>query len=282
MSDTWILTNADGQHGKAEWIPVTAVAPPPADYSQGMYDEASNRMIVYGGAAGTDVWVLTNANGLESGAAQWIQLLPIGNLPDPITDWQRQVYDPVNNILIVYDSSSGVWTLTHANGLGGTPAWMQLNTTGGPSTRSAFSAVYSAASNRMIVFGGGGSGVDFNDLWVLTGANGLEGTARWIPLPTGTATVPTGRSGHNAVYDASSDSMTIFGGIGQAAETWTLAHASGLTQPPTWTLTNSGVPVPDPRTDCSAVLDTSSQSMIVFGGYNTEILNTVMALSPLM
>src|SRR5579872_7049876 len=214
LNDTWILTNADGQHGLSEWIPVTVPAPPVADYSVGMYDPGSNRMMLYGGSTGSDVWVLTNANGLESSDAEWIQLLPIGNPPDALTDYERHVYDPVNNTMIVYDSTAGVFTLSHANGLGGTPVWTQLNVAAnGPSPRAAFTAVYNPGNNRLIVFGGGAGGVDLNDLWVLTNANGLNGTSAWIPLPTGTATVPSGRSGHTAVYDPASDSMTIFGGI---------------------------------------------------------------------
>ena len=288
LNDTWILTNADGQHGQPAWIPViTATAPPAANYSTGMYDPASNRMILFGGAAGTDVWVLTNANGLGAGAPGWTRLNPaasIGNLPNYLSDYEKTVYDPVRNVMIVYDSTAGVWTLSHANGLGGTPAWKQLNVpANGPSGRAAFTTVYDPGSNRMIVFGGGASGTDLNDLWVLTNANGLSGAPEWIPLPTGTATVPAPRSGHMAVYDPASDAMTIFGGIGLPAESWTAAHASGLTQPPVWTLANSGVPVPDPRTFCSAVLDTNSFSMIIFGGLgSTSLLNTAIVLSPVM
>jgi hypothetical protein len=284
LNDTWILTNADGQHGQPAWIPVaTAIAPPVADYSAGMYDPASNRMILYGGSGGTDVWVLANANGLGSGTPAWFQLFPTGSLPDPLSNWQKHVYDPERNVMMVYDSSSGVWTLSNANGLGGSPVWRQLNVpANGPSTREGFTAVYDPGSNRMIVFGGSGGGVDFNDTWALANANGLNGTPAWIPLPTGTATVPAGRSDHTAVYDPAGDAMTIFGGIGQPADTWTAAHANGLSQPPVWTLTNSGVPAPDPRTNSTAVLDTNSLSMIVFGGYNTEMLNTVIVLSPVM
>jgi hypothetical protein len=69
-------------------------------------------------------------------------------------------------VTIVYDSTAGVWTLTNANGLGGTPAWTLLNVpANGPSGRAAFTAVYDPGSNRMMVFGGSGGGTDFHDLW---------------------------------------------------------------------------------------------------------------------
>jgi hypothetical protein len=241
-------------------------------------------MMVYGGSGGTDVWVLTEANGLGATPPTWMQLFPTGNLPPVLTDYEKQVYDPINNVMIVYDSTAGVWTLSHANGLGGAPQWKQLNVpASGPQARGGFTTVYNPGSNRLIVFGGSDGTTDYNDIWVLTNANGLGGASSWIPLPLGTAVAPAGREGHTAVYDPASDSMTIFGGIGQPADTWTASHASGLTEPPVWTLVNSGVPVPDPRTSCTAVLDTNTYTMIVFGGYNTDMLNSVIVLSsPLM
>ena len=101
--------------------------------------------------------------------------------------------------MIVYDSTAGVWTLSNANGAGGTPAWTLLNVLAdGPSGRAAFTTVYDPGSNRMMVFGGSGGSTDFNDLWALEHANGLDGPPAWIPFPTGTAMVPARRSGHMA------------------------------------------------------------------------------------
>jgi hypothetical protein len=76
--------------------------------------------------------------------------------------------------------------------------------------------------------------------------------------------------------------MTIFGGIGLPAETWTAKHASGLTQPPVWTLVDDGTLAPAPRVYESAVLDTNSFSMIVFAGLDTDIRNTVEVLTPVL
>jgi hypothetical protein len=80
------------------------------------------------------------------------------------------------------------------------------------------------------------------------------------------------------VYDEARDVMTIFGGNGQPADTWTLANASGIGGTPVWTLVDSGSG-PAPRTDATAVLDTSSSTFVVFGGANTDYLNDVWALT---
>jgi hypothetical protein len=133
----------------------------------------------------------------------------------------------------------------------------------------------------MIAFGGSDGTTNFSDIWVLTNANAQGGTPAWIALPTGTATVPEGQEGHTAVYDPVSDTMTIFGGIGLPAETWTAANASGLTQPPVWKLANAGNGI-DARTWESAVLDISSLSMTVFGGLTNELVNSAIVLSPVL
>jgi hypothetical protein len=287
LNDTQILVGADGKQGTPRWYQLaTAGAPPVASYSTGMYDPTSDRMIIYGGATGMDVWVLTNPNAHTATQPTWTQLdtsATVENMPNVLTGYEQCTYDPIRNVMMVYDSTAGVWALTHANGLGGTPTWTMLNTAGtGPSGRSAFTTVYDPTSNRMIVFGGQGGGVDFNDMWALTNANGQGGTPAWIPLPTGTATKPAPRSGHTAVYDPANDAMTIFSGIGQPADTWTATHASGVTQAPVWKLVDDGASGPLPRLYESTVLDINSSSMIVFGGLDTDIRNTVAVLTPVM
>ena len=50
----------------------------------------------------------TNANDLKSAAPPWVQLQTEGNPPPVLTDYEKHVYDPIRNILIVYDSTAGV------------------------------------------------------------------------------------------------------------------------------------------------------------------------------
>jgi hypothetical protein len=280
LNDTWILTNANGKGAASFWIPVmTPASPPAAYYSVGMYDTGSNRMILFGGAGGTDVWVLTNANGL-GGTSSWNQLSPAGVPPGPFSNWQKQVYDSARNMLIVYDSSNLLCMLSNANGLGGSPVWTTLNISNdGPSLRTGFSPVFNPTGSRMIVFGGSDGVTDYNDVWVLSNASGVDGAPTWTNVVAqGAAGSPGGRSGHSAVYDPARDVMTIFGGIGQPADTWMLTAASGASAP-AWNLLNSGDGGPDPRTDSTAALDTSSSSMIIFGGANTNYLNDIWVLA---
>ena len=118
-----------------------------------VYDAANNRMIIYDGCGAVptsggclpiadNVFVLSNANGL-GGTPTWTQLFPTGG-PPPARQGHQAVYDPSTNSMIVWagqngggqqcspDAFSDVWVLSHANGLGGTPNWVQLSPTGGP------------------------------------------------------------------------------------------------------------------------------------------------------
>jgi hypothetical protein len=121
-----------------------------------------------------------------------------------------------------------VWVLSNANGLGGTSVWTQLAPSGTlPAARFGHSAVIDPASNRMIVFAGNG----FNDIWVLSEANGVGGTPSWTPLsPSGGP--PSARQFPTAVYTAASNRMTVFAGSPDGGtglnDVWVLSDANGL------------------------------------------------------
>jgi len=251
LNDVWVLSNANGQGGTASWTQLSPSGSPPAAraYQTAVYDAADNRMIVFGGGANftqifSDVWVLSNANGL-GGAPAWTQLSPGG--PPPLGLFgSSAVYDPVNNIMTVFGGenlvrtaySNGAWTLSHANGLGGTPQWTNIvgnGVAGSPAKRISQTAVYDSANNRMIIFGGAAfsgrfSFTGYNDVWVLANANGLGGTPVWNRLKI-SGLAPGTRSGHTAVYDAINNRMMVFGGENLDSAfyvTWVLSHANGL------------------------------------------------------
>ncbi|MFN8475244.1 MAG: kelch repeat-containing protein [Anaerolineae bacterium] len=281
LNDTWVLADADGTTGTPRWIELaTANTPPPRRSHAGAYDAVNNRLITYGGCLGgctpmdNNVYVLTNANGL-GGNATWVELHPTGGPPPP-RDGHSAVYDPKSNRLIVFggDNCCGqryddTWILTNANGLGGTPEWIQLAPAGDrPPARVSQSAVYDAANNRMIVFGGATSTGALNDVWVLANANGLGGTPTWSRLaPAGDA--PTARNGHSAVYDETTGQMLIFGGGGADGlrnDTWALSYANGLGGTPTWTQSAPSGSAPSARVAASAVYRGAANRLVIVSG----------------
>jgi hypothetical protein len=280
LGDLWRLNNR-------RWQPVQPKGTRPAARAghSAVYDPATNEMIVYGGALPyayttfSDVWVLTHANGV-GGASKWMQLNPTGT---PTRRFQHgAAYDALNNRMIVFGGDdctgtfcnvlSDVWVLSNANGVGGTPAWTQLTPEGGgPGTReTAGSVAYDSSSNRLIVFGGtNGSGVMYNDVWVLTNANGLGGTPTWIQL-IAAGPLPEGRGLHTAVYDPVTNRLTVFGGLNAGGallgDVWILSNANGLGGSPAWTPFAPFSVFPEARAGHSAVYDPGTNRMVVFGG----------------
>jgi hypothetical protein len=253
-------------------------------------------MIIFGGGLNNtspcrnDVWVLSGAN-TESGSPEWTQLSPSGTPPSP--RYAPAVYDPTSNTMIVFGGNNcfstfynEVWTLSNANGLGGTPAWTMLSPSGtAPSPRNLSTAAYDPASNTMIVFGGNNGASNFDEVWTLSNANGLGGTPAWTKLsPSGG--LPMERSYHSAVYNPVLNRLTVFGGatgstFAYANDVWVLSNANGLGGPPSWAQPSpSGAP-PPARAVHSAVLDGASGRMIVFGGADsTGLLGDIWTLGP--
>ena len=211
----------------------------------------------------------------------WSDFTPTGT--GPTLNSNPGVYDPASNQLMFFGGvaadgsccTSDTWALTNANGSGGSPGWQKLAVTGAlPPVRISHSAVYDANNNRLIVFAGGQLGcgtycVLFNDVWVLSNANGTGGTPAWTQLaPTGT--LPPGRAAHRAVYDATTNRMVIFGGGDDGTDdrndTWVLTNANGLGETPQWIQMSPTGSLPTAREDFMVGYDPVANAMTVFGG----------------
>lgn len=257
QNNVWVLSHANGLGGTPTWTQLLPTGGPPPDRQghQAVYDPTTNSMIVWGGQNGggsfcdtySDVWVLSNANGL-GGTSNWTQLSPTGGPPTGQYD-STAVYDSSNNILTVFGgfglvgtncqaTTNAVWALSHANGSGGTPVWTNLvaqDATGSPPNRAQHAAVYLPSTNTMTIFGGTDiNGALLNDTWVLSHANGLGGTPTWTPL-TFTGKVPAESSRWNcAAIDTVNNRMIMFGGgiggtgtDGPLWTTWVLTRPNG-------------------------------------------------------
>ena len=244
------------------------------------YDEAGDRLIVFGGDLGggadsAETWVLANASG-RGGEPNWSLInggIDAGMGPSARAR-AAAAYDPGANRLIVHGgcttdcttSLDDTWVLTEANGLGGTPAWVALPSA--PLARSSAASAYDASTNRFILFGGADDMGARADVWVLADANGIGAPAWQALTPVGDA--PTPRSGASAAFDLVSNRLIVFGGrlVGDLVsnETWVLSEANGLSGIPTWTELQPNGILPAGRWGHLGGYDASANRVIIFGG----------------
>lgn len=125
FNDTWVLSNANGLGSTSVWSPLSPTdGPPPSrKFQSAVYDNSSNRLIIFAGTGSSgalnDVWVLNNANGLDT-TPSWIQLSPSGG-PPSARQFQTAVYDSDNNRMTIFGGYGGgsflndVWVLDNAD-----------------------------------------------------------------------------------------------------------------------------------------------------------------------
>ena len=138
-------------------------------------DPASDQLIAFGGiersattgqdAATNTVWRRSLALGPD-----WHAVPPSDSVP-PARAMHSAVLDPVRRRMVVFGGTrdrevlGDVWALS----LDGAPQWTRLAPAGdGPGPRFGHGAVYDAAGDRMIVFGGDDGAGKLNDTWQLS------------------------------------------------------------------------------------------------------------------
>lgn len=248
-----------------------------------VYDASTNQMFMFAGQHAptnidfNDVWALKNVISSTSNL-NWVRLLVSGKAPSDRFG-HTAVYNTSSDRMIVFGGGTGfpgpcvseVWLLEHPNAVGGNPTWAQQTPSGTlPPVREGHVAVYDQTDNRMIVFGGTDcNGNYYNDLWILSNADGSTGTPEWtevVPLGGG----PSARSQATAIYDSTNNIMTVFGGyVGNKtaeADVWTLSDANGLTGTPTWAKLAPDGKAPVARWGHTAVYDSANNRMVVEGG----------------
>ena len=207
---------------------------------------------------------------VRSAGQTWTPLSPGGPFPSARYATSA-IYDPISKNLVIfggYPLSADAWRLANANGVGQSQ-WTNITPGGtGPAARRGHSAVYDSANDRMVVFGGfSDTGTQyFGDTWVLVHAAGKAGDPLWSQLNP--ANAPPSRAYHSAVYDATSNRMTVYGGFrpgGGLNEVWVLSNANGIGSP-VWTQVSPTGTAPTALFDTQAVYDPTTNKMIVFAG----------------
>ena len=280
--------------------PVEGLLPPPRKYHTAVYDEKTDRMIVFGGFASelhllNDVWVLENAAQI-AGKARWKQLHPTGVVPAPRAS-HSAVYDPYKNHMIVFGGciqgrygcdipQSDLWVLSDADGEAGAPRWLLLETAGTvPGRRANHSASQLGSSGAMLVLGGAfEGGGHWNDVWLLNRHG--PGTLFWTPV-TIPGRSPPGRWGHVSFYNEAENYILLFGGTrirSDGADLWILDNADGTGGIARWRLIDSSSTRPSARSKALSVFDSQRNVWLIFGGVYGETLSWdawVLNVSPL-
>ena len=258
---------------------------PPARFSHtAVFDPASKRMIVFGGQNSTtksdlnDVWLVGTST---SKFVTSTSLVPSGSVPAGRFG-HVATYDPSSNRMTVFGGGTGtsgscmndVWILDGANGESGSAAWLSISASGTiPAARLHHTGVYDANTNSLIMFGGNNCSTGyFNDVWVLSDANGGSGSPAWQQLSV-SGTPPAARESASAIYDAANNVMTVYGGDAGSAnfgDVWVLSHANGTGGTPTWTQLSPTGTAPSSRSGQTAVYDSTNDRMIVFGGFHSS------------
>ena len=266
-SGTYMLSNASA--GDSSWVTISPAGTPPAPrmYHKAFYNPRTNRMVVYGGHAGSarvedqffEVWVLRNANGLEAGAPTWNRLAVAGNFPEAAYRLSA-AYNVELNRLIVFGgldvtglASNAVWVLENADGSEPVaPAWHNIvvrNAVGSPSPRLIAQAAYNPRNNTLAIFGGvemrDGAFVHTAEAWRLSNANGIGGPAAWTKLDAAGAPILDLHENGGA-YDEKSNSLMMFAtrfpAAGPTNEVWLLRSGADTNAP---TTTHEVLPAPN-------------------------------------
>ena len=139
-----------------------------------------------------------------------------------------------------------------------------------PPARLGHSMVYDSSNGLVVVFGGTGDNVAFNDTWTYD-PSANTWTAR---NPSGT--LPAARYNHTMAYDPATDRVIMFGGAftpsGSPGSTDTVLSDTWAYNPAinAWTNLDPAGTLPSPRAQQSMVYDPSSGRVIMFGGYSTD------------
>jgi hypothetical protein len=271
-NETWELT-LDAPPTWRRLMPVGIQPGGRVDHTA-IYDPIRDRMLVYGGFAGSagpliELWELS-----LSGTSEWRELETAGDRPRKRYG-HTAIYDPLGDRMLIFggleyycidvfgcissDELSDAWVLE----LSPTPSWVQLNPVGPIlPARYDHSASYDSAGNRMLVFAGRSRTKRqvYDDLWALS----LGEHPSWTRV-TPSEEWPSARAGHSTVIDSRRKSLVMIGGASNyvlRTDVWEFP----LDQETNWRRTAPRVETPPARVFGTLIYDADDDRTILFGG----------------
>jgi len=259
LDDTWAYQNG-------VWSQLTPVAsPPPRGQFIMTRDAVRDSLVVRGGNQGNyqcygDAWELVGDD--------WVQFAK--EIPK-VRISPSMAYNSVQAVAVMFGGETYYDTGQHYGDtwLFADRLWRLVSTSMAPSARSYTPLVFDAGRELMVLFGGC-SGVDcvqvHADTWIFDGVD-------WFAPTLGGG--PPARGEHAMTYDASTQEVVLFGGVGDTGfrgDTWWFNGVRWKTE--------NLLPSPSPRVMAQMAYDERLDRVVLFGGlsYSQEILGDTWEL----
>ncbi len=242
FSDTW---EWDGQI----WIQVSDIGPPPRERHAMAYDAGRQRLVLFGGLAGSGENLITLADTWEWNGEYWTQVSDTGP-------------SARHNHAMTYDAAIDRVVLHGGSGFGSSEtwewdgeAWTQTESEIGPGQRLGHAMAYDEVRKRVVLFGATpppGESTGNRDTWERSGAI-------WARVAD---TGPEGRHFHAMVYDTKR--VILFGGFTGSGSTLQTRGATWQWDGKHWA--QRGDFGPQPRSSLAMAYDSARGRVVLFGG----------------
>lgn len=253
------------------WTPVYSASAPPTGKAPAIaYDALDNYVVYFGGQGNGSQQVFYNQT-WTFWLGHWSNITATAGHAPPGSMGASMAYDAVDHYLVLFGGYLGcsgfVACIAHASSLtyafaGG--KWTNLTATAGtpPTPRWGAGMSWDGADGEILLFGGElANGVQMGDTWTF-----VHGA--WTDLTNGVfgGVAPEGRSWPAMSFDASSDTVVLFGGLndtlGRAySNTWEF-HST------LWTNVTASVGTPpQARWVTSMADDLSDGELLLYGGW---------------
>ena len=207
------------------WSSITATPPPARTRHAMTYDRARKAIVMFGGlapGASNDTWELTTT---DCQTWTWTEIQP--TTKPPARSSATLVYDEKRDVSVLFGGDSQAGTpLSDTWEWDGT-TWKQRMTPapGTPDPRFEHMSAYDPRRQKVLLFGGRGSGMKMSDVWEFDGVLGA-----WVRIAP--AIIPAGRNGSGFALDVTGNLVAFNGDLGTSSSVSVIRLSSELSSEP--------------------------------------------------
>ena len=251
LADTWEWTGS-------RWQRIEASGPPALGSYSLAFDRARGRTILFGGGSRSSKTWLWDGK-------EWEEGTPPGESPDGRI-WHRMTYDSARKRVVMFGGNTGANVL-----LADTWEWDGQNweertpSAAAPSSVDGHGMVYDEDRERVVLFGGRGSGgfEEIAETWEWDGS-------RWKDRSLPAADSPPRRSFFGMAYHRGRNRTVVFGGFDREATSIRLLGDTWEWDGSEWTEWQAAGASPESRDVPAMVYDGGRDVILLFGGRNQD------------